>query len=379
MVPDFDKLPHIPIGLVRRYLAATGWRSVQVARSDVELYVLSEPGAPDLEILLPRVIFGEADGRVAAALRTIADVQDQDPLTVARAIKGIGFDIVRAALPDSVVSWDSISLPTAEEVIRRTRRLLAHAATNEVEPGKVAKAISSVGESYASRCRFAHTFRGSFGFTIESPVGPNSDMWTRDADPPPPPERRFMQRLIRGLRTVRAAGERADPELISRNFELGFNANMCDELVGIFEAAHAEVVRFDFVLSPEWKASDDYLAGMSAPIEIGERAIIAARDAADRLRDAKFDPEQTVAGVVAMLASSENPADLEHPAGSREVAIIWDGELGPIRVRVRLDPKTYLDAHKAHGEGRRVQVSGKLYRVGRRWDLREPHDFTVLS
>jgi len=152
---------------------------------------------------------------------------------------------------------------------------------------------------------------------------------------------------------------------------------MCDELVGIFEAANAEAVRFEFLLSPEWKPSEDMEAFM--PIEIGQKAIFIAKDASADLRENKFDPEQTISGLVTVLASAENPADLEHTTGSRELAVVWDGELGLIKVIVRLDPETYLEAHKAHGRGQQVEISGKLERSGRRWKLRNPHDFKVLS
>src|SRR5208282_1846916 len=58
---------------------------------------------------------------------------------------------------------------------------------------------------YADSCRFGHTFRGSFGFTIESPVIPNIEPTLPQIEQPAPFERRVMQRFAHAVRVVSEA------------------------------------------------------------------------------------------------------------------------------------------------------------------------------
>ena len=67
-------------------------------------------------------------------------------------------------------------------------KILAAAAHGELHVGPYAQRLSSTATTYANECRFGHTFRGSFGFTVESPVGPNT-LTVGEISPAPPLER----------------------------------------------------------------------------------------------------------------------------------------------------------------------------------------------
>jgi hypothetical protein len=89
--------PTVPLGLLRRYLAFHGWqrpervtagafdgdafadaffRARAVGPRNFDLYVLSEPGLEDVELLLPRDIAApEAGGKLAAAIDTLSQLK----------------------------------------------------------------------------------------------------------------------------------------------------------------------------------------------------------------------------------------------------------------------------------------------------------------
>ena len=67
----------------------------------------------------------------------------------------------------------SVRLDIAEAFLKNAKGLLAAAATTEVSPKPFFGRVTKAAVVYSDDCRFAHTFRGSFGFAIESPVEAN--------------------------------------------------------------------------------------------------------------------------------------------------------------------------------------------------------------
>ena len=68
---------------------------------------------------------------------------------------------------------DTILLEVATGYITGIRSQLAATATTEIQPDPFFLRVKKEATQYADACRFGHTFRGSFGFTVESPIVPN--------------------------------------------------------------------------------------------------------------------------------------------------------------------------------------------------------------
>jgi hypothetical protein len=217
----------VPLGLLRRYLTARGWRRPETqrpvpsalmqnseishaflqarpgGRRNFDLYVLSDGGADDIEIVLPREQTGtDFLRRIEGAIQTLCDVEGKEPEKIITAIRMIGYDVVRSRIPNALVHEDTIYLEVAENYIGGLRSLLAATATTEIQPDPFFLRVRREAMEYADRCRFGHTFRGSFGFTIESPVSPNNEPTLPQIDQPKPFERRVIARLARGIRSV---------------------------------------------------------------------------------------------------------------------------------------------------------------------------------
>src|ERR1019366_3045382 len=140
----------------------------------VEVYVLSGAGLNDIELLLPRDrSASDSQRRLEGAILTLSQVEGRDPEQVLADVRSVGFDVVRSRIPDELVSDDTIQLVSANNYIGGVKNLLAATATTELRPEPYFLRILKDANAYAEQCRFGHTFRGSFGFTIESPVNPN--------------------------------------------------------------------------------------------------------------------------------------------------------------------------------------------------------------
>jgi hypothetical protein len=378
MAANLAELQGLPIASVRRYLSARGWQHVPEPGRSFDLYVLSSNNSANVELVLPpsqrSPDFGK---RMMAVLRSLSQLEDRDYTQIIWDIRSIGFDTLKSRLPDHVVAHDSIVLDIATQFLQGVKRLLAATATTEINPAPFFGRVRREALDYAEHCRFGHTFRGSFGFIIESPIALNEEPTMAGIEQIPPFERRVIQRLARGLQTIKAASDRDDPSVVTQSFQTGFNANMCDDFVDLIEATTTDRVIFEFALSPEWRAPTD--VGRSLSLEVKSNDVEVTRAAAKQLRQQASDLNRVIVGRVVRLRSEDDPSDLLHPTGAREVSVFWsDPEFGNVRVKVLLPPEQYLAAVEAHKNGRQVSVKGKLEKLGRSWMLIEPNDFRVL-
>lgn len=368
-------IERVPLGSLKRYLAASGWHR-RVLPSGVELFAKG-PEDDDIEIVLPETAHArDLLERLTNALITLTAMERRPVEEVVAAIRAISYDLVRSRLPDAAIRHDTIKLGTAEEFIRRMTKILAASAHGELHGGPYFQRVSSVAQKYADECRFGHTFRGSFGFMVESRVGPRTEDVGEPA-PAPPLERRAIQRFARGLRIIEAAIEHEDHTEIVRGYESGLNANACEELLGLVETPQVGEVKFEVVFSPEWGVPPDLGPALSMEIKQA-RGVEVIREAAKALRVVNYEKQRTITGKVRTLHSMETPADLFSISGLQDVIVEWDSEeFGKRNVRVSLGPEEYLQALEAHTDGRSISVFGELEQ-GRQWRLENARNFRLL-
>jgi hypothetical protein len=367
----------VPLVTLRRFLTLNGWRQISDIKRGMDVYKLGG-GAAEVAIILPQqTTGGDTLRRITDALRTLSQISNQDVATVAALIRAVAIDVLRSTVPDALVRNEAIHLDVAEGFIKNIKQLLSAAATTELSPEPFFGRIKKEAKEFADECRFGHTFRGSFGFTIETPVLPNESPEFEIVEQTPPFQRRVMQRIARGLKTVQTAVTEQDPGPITSHFRTGLSANMCEELAEIADAVKGERLGFEFAFSPEWRVSPDIVVGERYDISNAHVELIA--DAAKRLRFQEFERNRTITGLIRGLKSDNDPSNLLNPVGSREISIHWESaDFGEINVRVALPPLEYLKAVEAHKTGRLVRVAGLIERIGKTWRLAEPREFAVM-
>lgn len=387
----------VPLNMLRRYLAATGWHvrgsaskadgpgnlvaaalleSRAGGTRNFEIFVSSAVDLGGIELVVPSSVHSsEYASQVARVIDAISALEDRSEQDVARAIREVAADVVRSYIPDALVVDDSIRLEMAQSFTSGIRSVLATTANTELEPVPYFLRTRKEAVEYANRCRFGHTFRGSFGFTVESPLEPNNQSALPGFETAPPFERRVIQRLVRGLRTVSAAVSADSTDPITDSIKTGFSANVCEQLATLVDGTSRNGIILDFSFSPEWKGSDA-VPVREERFELAQPQVEVITEAAKVLRARITSWEETVFGRVIRLASQTDPSDLTDMMGEREVVILWSSEAtGDITVRSSLSPADYLQAVEAHAAGRPVEVSGTLERRGRRWVLLNPTGF----
>jgi hypothetical protein len=386
--------------MLRRYLVAHNWqlaaprpvdpnqeksRAAQVLLRDrptgernFDIYVSYVGDNQGIELIVPRTRRSlEYDQQVALVVRALSALQDRPDEDVVTDIRLVGSDVVQTRIPDAFVLDDAIRLAVARNFIAGIRNLLASTATTEINPAPFFLRQRKEALEYADGCRFGHTFRGSFGFTVESPLEPNLSPPLPGLPSPVPFERRVVERLSRGLTATQISVEADTIDPLVNNVRLAFSANVCEQFAALVEETTKSEILFDIAYSPEWPRATPELE-QPTRFKIGPAHVEAVRAAAKVLRTEIKPWDETVFGRVIRLASEVNPADLTDVMGEREVAILWSSEtLGDVTVRASLTPADYLSALDAHAHGLPVEVSGTLERRGRAWILSNPTNFSV--
>ena len=392
----------VPLNTLRRYLAALKWhvrgsKPIEAARPDTlasrvlldgrtggrrnfEVYVSDLAEFEGIELVVPiSVESSEYASQVARIIEALAVLEERPEEDVARSIREVAFDVVRSRIPDAQVLDDAIHLEVARSFVVGIRNVLAAAATTELHPAPYFLRLRKEAVEYADRCRFGHTFRGSFGFTVELPLQPNNQVTLPGIAPAPPFERRVMQRLTRGLKTVSQAVVANSTDPITKSVVTGFSANICEQFANLVEETSQSGIVFDFSFSREWK-DDEWSPAMPQSYFMAQPHVEVIKAAAKELRAQVQSWPETVFGRVIRLATDANPSDLTDLMGEREVAILWSSEeLGDVTVRAFLSPPDYLKAVEAHAAGRPVEVSGTLERRPRRWVLLNPTKFAIYG
>jgi hypothetical protein len=348
-------------------------------KRDFELYVLSAVGYDDIEIALPTEPSGrDFLRRIDGAISTLSAIEQRAPDEIIDDIRAIGCDRVFSRVPDSLVVDDAIHLEIAANHIRGMRNLLAANATTELAPTPSFPKLVKQATEYADNCRFGHTFRGSFGFTIESPLEPNADPTLPVVPEQAPFERRVIERFARGVQMVCRAVDANDTKPITDGIATGFSANACEQFAKLIEETSPGGMRIAFAFSSEWRTSPDL--DKAPDFEVNSRHIEVTRIAAKVLRERPVVRPETITGLILDLHARHDPLGLFGGSkADQNIVVAWRPEgVGEIQVSVPLSQEDYMKAVDAHREGLPVTVSGMLEQRGpRSWVLRSVSNFVT--
>ena len=302
---------------------------------------------------------------MAMAVVRLADVEETTPQDIAEKILSVGQDIISLRLLLS--SHEHPSLEIASSMFYGLRNLIVYGACMEKDKRRHFDHPFRVGREQAQHFQLAHTFRGSFGFTIESHMTDTNQGAFWDSYSSLPMQRKVLERITRGFLFVKSAQQKQNPEEISQNFEQGFNANMCKAVVDMLQEMQDTQVVYSVSWSPRLPPSQD--VAQIAPILLDRETSRYLQEAAQYLEqtaDKDLEEDRTLEGLIISL-SSEKP--------NERIVTISSEEWGKISFSAQ--PDEYTAACNAHSEERVISVRGKLTKPGKRkpWILLSPHDF----
>ncbi len=351
------------------YLRATGWTRIKYQNRRLAVYSKElEEGESSAIVALPeKATYSDFHERMVEAIQRLAEVEETTPDVIYQKIQSIGQDSLRFSLK-LPADMPLPSLEMTARFLQGARNLVVYAACMEQEVRPYFTQPFQIGREQAERCRFDHTSRGSFGFTIKSPLPEIGQLYLPGFGSPL--ERRIVERITRGLLSVQLARETQRPEEISEHYITGLNGNMCKAVLEMLEdlpdTPVEYSVRWSFSLQPAHDVQQ------FTPIILDREVSYYLRDASKYLetRQPDLEHDKTIEGIITGL-NVENQS--EH-----QVTVQADG-YG--KVSFLLDTDDYVVACDAHRDHNTVTVTGTLQRNtrGGSWTLLEPRSFQVKS
>lgn len=372
---------NLPLGHITSYLKSEGWELV----SDNERWYVFE-GCEDIdgepfEIVLPKNI-NAPDYRtyVQHTVKILSSLTDKAPQTIADDILLYDRDILMIRILENV-DTTSIPIHLAAKQIPALKQLIAYAASLEQDDENAKKpyfiqTAPTAGEM-VKHYRFGHTFFGSFGYRIESPIKGNvhfqRDMFQDESTAILPLERRIMERIIKGLAATEEAVKLRDVKPLINGWDKGFNANMCDAILKMSDE-QKEPIEYRIKWSNKIHVSNDLKHVKRVYIQ--KRHFEYLETASKQLKEQA--PESvTIEGRIIDLHSSDDPKSED--AKDRSITVQWYQRQGrPRNVRITLQKDNYIKAIQAHGDWKIISVNGNLQRKGSKWQLSEPREFKIL-
>lgn len=360
-------LPPPPLERTVSYLKSEGWDLVS---NNDRWYVFEgyeDIDGDSFEIILSKNV-SSPDFRlyIQQTLDILASLTDKTPEMIAAEILRYDRDIFDSRITENA-DVCSVPLRSAIKAITGLKQLFVCATDSEERDSLpyYPKVGSNPGR-ILDEVRFGHTFPGSFGYSVESPVKTQTDMFRS------PLQRRVMERIVRGLVTTDIATKMDKVTPLVEGYETGFSANMCDAILSMSEDHNMEIV-YSIKWSKKYPVAEDLSAVTSVCIKRDhfERLQLAS----EKLKDIK--PEfVTVEGHIVNLRSPDDPQSEEEV--ERKVTVNWQQDEGKSRmVNVSLTKEEYEEALSAHWNTRLVSVKG--YIQGSERLLSDPRDFKTLG
>ena len=355
-----------PLEYIVSYLKSEGWKLV----TDNERWYVFE-GCEDsdgdaFEIILSRnnqtpdyALY------IQQAVDILASLTDTSPEKITKDILRHDRDIFNSRITENA-DLNSTPLRLAIKVISGLKQLFICATDSEERDSKPFYQRTGTNPGRVlDEVRFGHTFSGSFGYSVESPVKTQTDLFK------PPLQRRVMERIVRGLATTDQAAKMQDVQPLVDGYETGFSANMCDAILSMSED-HNIPIEYSIEWSRIINVSKDLRAIDSVNIQRHHFEYL--QSASARLKD--IQPEfVTIEGPIVNLRSPNDPQSEDD--FDRKVTILWDLEQEKSRkLVVHLSRDEYLEAIEAHKQGRLISVKG--YILGSKRQLSEPREFKIL-
>jgi hypothetical protein len=362
---DSQKIKKVTISNLKSYLNSKGW----ITNNDVVLeknifYTgpLSDDGTP-IQITIPKNdSYIDYQDRLIDAINLLSCIYDKSLADIINEITSCYTDILNTRVIDTGVFSNSLSLDEALREITGIKSLLAYSASSEVIAKKHFDQPHSKGSKFVEKCRFAHTFHGSFGFSVEVPIiQENEGQHLFDI----PFERKVCERIARGLMFLDYSVQTDNADYLVEQSDTAFNSKMCDALLNISNQSNKEV-ELGFNWSYQIPLSNDLKEFRS--IILKERHYEIASYVSERLKE--VEPEEVLlSGRIIDLHCSIDP---KQDKANRHIILKHlnsDNESRDIKALLNL--AYYEKACNAHSKGHDISINGVLSRNKSGWVLND--------
>ena len=375
---DLD-ISQIEVRDFKRYLLSRGWHQEEHPNKNILRFVseVTADGYFDALVLPASKDLADSSKRLRDAITQLSSqlkIREEDVLF---GITKLDCDIFKTRVLDKTLQINSLPLLQTTQLLGNLKSLIGYSAYTEVDPKPFFEKAGSASAEFVRHCRFGHTFRGSFGFTIECPLSIEPQLTMEGFDKALPFERSVMQRLASGLINLSSAVEKDDVTELTENFATGLNANMCRSLMAVYDAIDGN--RIEYAISWSSEVAESAIVKKFRPVIFEGKAYEHIKYAAQVLEKSDEYLDSLIQGRVTALRSDIPPGQDEQEEFEHVVTMYWERERSVnVKIKVPLSPSQYKLACDAHRDGRAIKIYGVPKREGKFWHLSETHDFSVM-
>lgn len=371
------------LDLVKRFLRARGWNSLEQENDNLSLYQGPlDDTKKNILIALPATSNSlDSKQMISKALNLLAAIENTSIQEISDNILNIGSDFLRPKII-SPTNGNSISLVEIKSAIDSLTNLIKYSACMEEENQPYFSKSKGIGRTVIEKCQFGHTFIGSFGLSIEMPIPPPSSEVSKQI----PFERRLMERIARGLITIRKAVKEADPKILTSDLQQGFNANLYETTQKLIEVVPNGQMEFSFSWSIEYPIPEE-IKNLSRISFSANEITPFLESAAKTLRTCSESEKVVIQGRIVQL-QADSPLtdyDIEESESlgnedSRLIVVNWEVEKGKSNlIRIPLTMEQYRRACDAHRDEKKISIEGIPERKKRFLYLTSTKNFKILS
>lgn len=364
------------------YLSRKGWKKERSNRDGIEIFIEPNQVNP-FEIFLPkRITDNSSQLLIEDAIKTLSHAEGLKRDEVVLGIIGIDKDLFNYRLP--VESSEAVSVVLMREVLDATTHAFKEASYYEAklyydELSKVGKKneISPKDQSFGfmKECRFAHTWKGSFGVTIEVPLQlPSYGLFD---DIPDTLGRKTSKRIMKGFSIVEKAVELGSVDYILDNILVRddiLSLEAMPSLLGVLRNCEINLgVKYSPLISIEH--------GFVSDVLINEKKLLVLEAAIDKVKYPDEIKDIVVIGFPETISSSkedllEDIDDAARRVTVRGISSQVDGKVLALKMDLSLDD--YKKAIRAQAEVREVRVRCDVKKRYRGWEVVNVKSFDLI-
>jgi len=355
------------------YFRRNDWKKIDSQYSGLSIYI--NPKDENIKLLIPKQRTSDYLLHIKNAVELISEIENKNITQIVNNILSLDRDFHNYRV--LTVSQNSIKLSTAEQVLASARKIFELSAKKEYD-----KSNFSIKEnkrdkiaSYINSCRFTHTWKGSFGFTVTSPLNaPSLGLFDDTSDTY---ERMVSKRIFRGFKIINEAVLKNSSDYIVDNSDIGFDGNMCNKLLVLSEKLENNSVEYSITWGPVVKIQSEFTEPKS--IKLDRKSFNLAEKAALKLSEKSEQFETRFNGFPTSLRSDKEHLISKKEFGERYISVRGSSrEIKSATLKMELEINDYLAAVKAHKEGRDVRVFCVVKRKHKGWEVLKVKQLKVL-
>lgn len=368
------------LALIDFYLGRLGWSKTPTTRSGIIAYL--EPSEQNqLEIFLPTS--EQVPGYrslISDAIRILSYYEDSDEHIIKRSIQSLDYDlhsyrVLKANNSISITLLEGIlssAKQTFKESVKIEQSIFLRTLSN-TDRGRENSVRDQV-EIFIDNCNFCHTWHGSFGVTLESPLCIPS--FGLDFEIPEPLGRKASKRILRGMATINEATELSSSSYLvdkmSANDILIFSSYPL-----LQEHIQTQSIEYSMTFSPviengaELKSSNKF--------EIRPKTLRLIERAVEQVKQPETEYDTEIIGFPETISAAQDVL-LNNVDGERKVTVKGVcRELSSISIKLDLSLEDYKKAIRAQDEAKTVRVGCRIKKKQKGWEAIKLYHFDLIQ